>query len=169
MNGLDKKTVGAILSIVLTAAIALLAAFGYDVQVVQPRVAEQMRDLGPALGMMASRGVTGFDDLAIEDVTSSGKLIQGSTAITVTNGATITPAYSVYNLSAAGAVTVTLAAPAVTGQVLYLYGDDNQTITVADSNIYSTDGNAVTLGQYDIVEFMSVGSKWVHVAKSADS
>ncbi len=168
MNGLDKKTMGAILSIVLTAAIALLAAFGYDVQVVQPREAARTQELGPA-SMVASRGVTGFDDLAIDDVTSSGKLIQGSTAITVTNGATITPAYSVYNLSAAGAVTVTLAAPAVTGQVLYLYGDDNQTITVADSNIYSTDGNAVTLGQYDIVEFMSVGSKWVHVAKSADS
>jgi hypothetical protein len=66
-------------------------------------------------------------------------------------------------------VTVTLAAPAVTGQVLYLYGDDNQTITVADSNIYSTDGNAVTLGQYDIVEFLSIGDKWVHVAKSANS
>jgi hypothetical protein len=105
MSEVDKKLVGKILGIVLTAAIALLAVFGYDVGVVQPRVAEQVQ----ALGMVASRGITGFDDLAVGSVTATGaiaaggdlsaggKLIEASTAITVTDGVTITPAYSVYN------------------------------------------------------------------------
>ena len=53
--------------------------------------------------------------------------------------------------------------------MLYLYGDDANTITINDTNIRSTDGSAVTIGQYDIVEFMSSGAEWIHVAKSADS
>ncbi len=161
----DKKLIGKILSILLTAAFALLAVFGYDVQVIQPREA----GLGTLPPRVESRGVTGFDDLEIDDVTSTGKLIQGSTAVTLTAGLTITPATNVYLISSSGAVSMTLAAPAATGQLLYLYGDDANTVTVNDTNIYTTDGNAVTFGQYDLVEFISVGGKWVHVAKSANS
>lgn len=176
MSGWNKELVAKILSVLLTALIALLAAFGYDVQVVQPRVAEQIQAAGlPAATLPASRGVTGFDDLAVASVTAAGdiaaggRLLHASTAVTLTAGMTVTPATDFYVISSTGAVSMTLAAPAGTGQVLYLYGDDNNTVTVNDTNIYTTDGNAVTFGQYDIVEFVAVGNKWVHVAKSANS
>lgn len=183
MEGWDKQKVSAILSVLLTAVLAILAVFGYDVKIIQPR--EEMLSLGPAhllppdpqLGL---RGLTNLDDLAVADlsaesadvaggVTVGGKLLQSSTAVTLTAGMQIAPAYSVYRLSSTDAVSMTLSAPAASGQVLYLYGDDANTITVNDTNIRSTDGNAVTIGQYDVVQFISVGSEWIHVAKSADS
>ena len=173
---MDKAKVAQILGILLSALLALAAVYGYDVKVIQPRELAQA-----PLPLAAERGITNFNDLSVDSVTatgnvsaggtlsSSGSLLQGSKAITLTAGLSVAPAASVYILSSTGAVSMTLAAPAASGQVLYLYGDDANTITVNDSNIYTTDGNAVTFGQYDIVEFMSVGSKWVHVAKSADS
>lgn len=160
---LDKSKVSVILGILLTAVIGVLAAFGYDVQVIQPREAA---DVAP---LVMERGITGFDDLLVDGVTLGGPLIQATQPLTLTAGQEITPAYSMYLLSSTAAVSLTLAAPAAPGQVLYLYGDDANTITVNDSHIRSTDGNAVTIGQYDIVEFLSTDTEWIHVAKSADS
>ena len=96
-------------------------------------------------------------------------LASASTAITLTAGQTVTPTYGLYILSATGAVSMTLAACNAPGQQVFLYGDDNQTITVNDTNIRSTDGNAVTLGQYDMVGFMCSGTEWDHILKSANS
>lgn len=109
-----------------------------------------------------TQGVTGNQTL-------SALAIHSSTTVTVTDGLTITPTTSLQIWDAGGAVTVTLAACSNTGQVLYTYGNDAQTITVADTNILTTDGNAVTLGQYDIIEWLCVSTKWVHIAKSANS
>jgi hypothetical protein len=168
----DKQKVSAILTVILTAVLALLAVYGYDVKVIQPREAVLNLPSAPAI---AQRGMTNFNDLQVDGVTTTGgvtvggPLIQGTKALTLTAGLQIAPAYSMYLVSSTGAVSMTLAAPSAPGQVLYLYGDDANTITVNDTNIRSTDGNAVTIGQYDIVEFMSSGAEWIHVAKSADS
>ncbi len=179
MDGWDKAKLGQIIGILLSALLALAAVYGYDVKVIQPREAVE------PVPLVVERGMTNFNDLSVDSVTatgavsagsvsagslaSAGPLIQGTKAVTLTAGLQISPAYSLYLLSSTGAVSMTLAAPTAPGQVLYLYGDDANTITVNDTNIRSTDGNAVTIGQYDIVEFMSTSAEWIHVAKSADS
>jgi len=99
---------------------------------------------------------------------SLGNLKLTAADITPTAGQTITPAYGMYVVNSSGAVSMTLAAPAAAGQILYLYGDDANTVTVNDTNIRSTDGNAVTFGQYDLVEFVSSATEWIHLAKSAN-
>jgi hypothetical protein len=121
------------------------------------------------------------DDLTVtDDATVSGDLtVAGTTTLqaivslsaanlTVTT-ATITPTVSAYHADSSGAVTWTLPACSVNGQLLIIYGDDNNTITIADSNLRSTDGNAVTIGQYDVVLFICFDTEWNHVAKSANS
>jgi hypothetical protein len=93
-------------------------------------------------------------------------LLYGTISITATNGQTITPTYTIYRINAAGAVTITLAACSADSQPLLLYGEDAQTITVADTNIRTTDGNALGFNQYDIVEMICINSEWNLVAES---
>ncbi len=177
MQGWDKETTAKVIGIVLSLLIALLSVFGYDVTVAQPRAAQlASAELAEATlePLITERGTTNLNDLAVDSLTaggalSSGALIQGSRAITLTAGLQVTPDRGVYVLSSSAAVSMTLTAPTSPGQLLLLYGDDANTITVNDSNIYTTDGNAVTIGQYDLVGFLSVGSKWVHLFKSANS
>jgi hypothetical protein len=113
--------------------------------------------------------------LAVTGTTSANggltakNIIATANAVTVTNNQIITPTYTFYNLSAASGVTITLGAACTDGQLLYLRGDDNQTITIADSNIYTTDGNALTLGQYDMAGWLCTGNKWLELWKSANS
>jgi hypothetical protein len=111
--------------------------------------------------------VTGAVEIAGTS-TLEGITIMAASDITVTT-ATITPTVSAYHADSAGAVTWTLPACAVNGQLLLIYGDDNNTITIADSSLRSTDGNAVTIGQYDVVLFVCFDTEWNHVAKSANS
>lgn len=169
---MDKSTISKILTIVLTAAVALAAVFGYDIGVIQPR--EVGAGLRPAPAPApASRAVgdTNFTNLVAEDLTLSGALTLGRSDITPTAGQTITPEsnYSMYTINSSGAVSVTLAAPTQAGNVLILYGDDNNTITVNDTNIRTSTGNAVTLGQYDISLWVSTATEWIEVALLADS
>lgn len=99
-----------------------------------------------------------------------GGLILNTTTITVTDGQTITPTvYSAYRLNAAGAVTITLAACSSDGQPLYLYGEDAQTITIADSDIRTSDGAAGSIGQYDLWVGMCFNAEWVEIANPANS
>lgn len=121
-------------------------------------------------------GTANLDVVDIDDTLSvagnatlAALFIQSTTTVTVTDGLTITPTTSLQIWDAAGAVTITLAACSNNGQLLYTYGNDAQTITIADTNVLTTDGNAATLGQYDIIEWMCIGTKWVHIAKSANS
>ena len=105
-----------------------------------------------------------------QSLTLNDKLVTSSQSYTLTAGQLITPTKSLYVLSASGAVSMTLApCSSATSKFIVLYGDDNQTITVNDTNIYTTDGNAVTLGQYDVVGFHCVGTKWSLTFKSANS
>jgi len=113
--------------------------------------------------------LTASDDLVVtDDTTLSGFFNLDDTDLTVTT-ATITPTVTMYHGDSAGNVTWTLPACSVNGQLLVIYGDDANTITIADSNIRSTDGNAITIGQYDVVILICVDTEWNHVAKSANS
>lgn len=199
-----------IVSIILTAIIAIAAVFGYNFIVVQPQFADVQAQLAPPtvdaqLQDLAGSRAAGIDrefesifiDKALTNagtltqsgaatfagasafngattlagnVTLGAKLIDSSTAITLTAGQVITPAYGFYDISSSGAVSMTLAActSAAKGQRLLLYGNDANTVTVNDSNIRTTDGNAVTFGQYDVVGFVCSGAEWDHMFKSAN-
>jgi hypothetical protein len=119
--------------------------------------------------VMQTSDLVATDDIAVsDDATIYGFLNLDDTNLTVTT-ATITPTVTMYHADSAGAVTWTLPACSVNGQLLIIYGDDANTITIADSNIRSTDGNAITVGQYDVVVLICVDTEWNHVAKSANS
>lgn len=197
---MSKTTIGQILGIVLTAAVALLAVFGYDVTVIQPRQMapqDELLQFGPAArGLYAtlcyrpeggasfecdSGGTFSVNDGAALTIDSGGSLTASAGAtvalgnlvltksdFTPTAGQTLTPAYGMYAVNSSGAVSMTLAAPSEAGQLLVLYGDDANTVTVNDTNLRSTDGNAVTFGQYDVVAFISSATEWIHVAKSVN-
>ncbi len=86
-----------------------------------------------------------------------------------TAGQVLTPTYTVYALDTTAAISMTLAASADEGQLLILIGDDNNTITINDTNIRTSDGNAATLGQYDVIVWVYQDSEWLQVVKTADS
>ena len=101
-------------------------------------------------------------------LTVSGLLLGNSTQVTLTTG-TLTPAYNNYLIDAAAAITLTMATTCATGHLLTLAGNDAQTITIADTRLKSSDGNALTIGQYDVVALLCVGNEWWEIAKSANS
>jgi hypothetical protein len=113
---------------------------------------------------VSSQGVTNLDSLHL-----SGPLIS-FTDLTVSDGQTITPTYTVYALDTSGAVTITLAASAQEGQLLYLINDDANATLIADTNIRTSDGNAVTMaGAYDVTVWVYQDSEWLLLLAIANS
>lgn len=106
--------------------------------------------------------------MTVADISLTGLLKPGFANVTVTNGLIITPSYTVYAMDSAGAVTITLAAVGTEGQLLYLLGDDANTVKIADTNIRTTDGNAINVGQYDAVAFIYQDSEWLELSLSAN-
>lgn len=102
------------------------------------------------------------EDLYVEGkVEVDGALIHGSTTVTPSLDAlAITPAYDLYIIGSSGAVSVTLQACSVNGQIVTLAGEDNNNVTINDSNVRTHDGSAEVIGQYDVVSFICVGTEW---------
>lgn len=127
--------------------------------------------------LIAGDDITAGGDLAITgdssldgDLTVGGNAILSSTAVTLTGASNFTPASSYYILSSAAVCTITLQTTgAVAGQLLYLYGDDNNSIVVTDNNIKTTTGSALTIGQYDLLGLVFNGTAWVEMFLAADS
>jgi hypothetical protein len=88
---------------------------------------------------------------------------------TITDGETLTPTVTIYNLDSAGAVTMTLAASGTEGQLLILVGDDANDITINDTNVRTNDGNAQVLNQYDVLMWVYIDSEWIEIADTANS
>lgn len=128
-----------------------------------------------ALTLDETLNVTGATSLSstldVDDASSfDGEFIFTKQEITPTTGSTLTPAATFYIINTSGAITITLGTTgAVAGQLLMLYGDDNNNITVADTNILTTTGNALVIGQYDIALFVYNGTAWVELLLAADS
>ena len=81
--------------------------------------------------------------------------------LALTDGDTLTPTYTVYALDTTGAVTITLAASADEGQLLILINDDANAVVIADTNLRSSDGAAITLtAANDIAVFVYQDSEW---------
>lgn len=103
-------------------------------------------------------------------ITLQGALYTSFTDLAVSDGDTITPTYTTYALDTTGAVTVTLAASGQEGQLLAIINDDANATVIADTNLRSSDGNAITLaGAHDIALFVYQDSEWLEVSTIADS
>lgn len=141
---------------------------------VEPEPAMQTR------GSANIEGITHFNNLSTGDLTVTGDTalaglaitgpaVLDDTVVTLSADTTLTPTASFYHVSATKAVTITLAACSANGQLLFLFGDDNQTVTIADSHIRTTTGSALTLGQYDLILFACADTEWIELALAADS
>jgi len=117
---------------------------------------------------------TDFDSsggLALASDLDIAGLLQPSFAdLTVSDGDTITPTVTVYSLDTSGAVTITLAASADEGQLLVLINDDANATIIADTNLASSDGNAITLtAADDIAVFIYQDAVWHELLLITDS
>ncbi len=86
------------------------------------------------------------------------------TALTVTDGAVITPTATVMELTSAGAVGAELVA-AGDGQLLILVNIGAQNIVISDTASIESTGD-ITLGQYDTLTLIGSGVKWYELATS---
>lgn len=112
----------------------------------------------------ASANLTVDTDLTVDDTFNID-----DTAYTLTGTQTLTPTASYYEMNPSGQLTVTLAAACTAGD-LYLFANKaNQTVTFVDTNIRTTDGNAVALNQYDTVAWQCVaGTEYYLIYNSAN-
>lgn len=112
-------------------------------------------------------------DGATGNVDSEGSLDFGTAFkpgfadLTVTDGTTPTISAMVTALDSAAAVTITLAACTVEGQVTVLIGDDANTVTINDTNLRSHDGAALALGQYDVAMLICQDTEWIQLIELA--
>lgn len=88
---------------------------------------------------------------------------------TITDGETLTPTVTVYNLDSGGNVTMTLAVCSTDGQLLVLVGDDANNILIADTNVRTNDGSTQTIGQYDMITWVCIDAEWVELSESNNS
>ena len=103
-------------------------------------------------------------------VTLQGLLLSSFADLTVTDGYTLTAAYTTYALDTAGAVTITLAATGQEGQLLVLINDDANATIIADTNVRTSTGAAITLaGAYDTIAFVFQDSEWLELFTIANS
>ena len=176
--------VASILSLLVVLVLAFFAVAGGG-EGVDPLVAQGTTHLTAltVAGELNAEQVTSTDDATIADdltvsadlaiggnTTLSGLLYSSFTNLTVTNGDTLTPTYTVYALDTAAGVTITLAASASEGQYLILINDDGNALVIADTNLRSSDGNKITLaGSYDIIMLVYQDTEWLELAKSANS
>lgn len=121
-------------------------------------------------GAVSAADVTVTDDLVVTDDTTLTSITTfAATNLTVTNGLTHTVTHTSYHLDSAGAVTMTLNACAANGQLLLLFGDDANNIIIADTNVRTSTGNALTLGQYDVAVFVCFDTEWIEYLLLANS
>jgi hypothetical protein len=178
----------------LCALVGLVVACSFEVNPPAPEPCPTCAPYPPFMGYDAEpSGITTFNNLAAGDLaldddltvgddatvtgdlavtggsTLSGIAVLGSTSLTQTTGQTLTPVSSVYHIDTAGAITMTLAACTTNGQLLIIYGDDANNITINDTNIRTSTGNAIVVAQYDVAMFVCVDTEWVEMLLITDS
>lgn len=122
-------------------------------------------DAASVTGAFAASSTGSFAD----KLTMSGETVFATSVITPADASTLTPAATFYTINSAGAVTVTIGTSGATaGQMVFLYGDDANTVTIADTNLRSHDGAALTMGQYDLIGLMFSGTDWIQIIELAN-
>lgn len=120
--------------------------------------------------------LTVADDLTIGDAATATSIsaatgifdiarLTPATAISVTQGLTITAAGSYQPLESAGNVSTGAITAGAAGDVLILANQANTTITISDTGTLKLSGN-LALGQYDSVTLISDGTNWIQAATS---
>lgn len=88
--------------------------------------------------------------------------IMASESITPTDGGVITITANLITLTPAGAVGNSLAA-CTTGKWAVLYNSVNANVVITDTGNFVGSGDA-TLGQYDAMQLVCIGTKWVQAS-----
>ncbi len=101
------------------------------------------------------------DDLTVTGLTRNVK----STAITVSNGSTVTPVGSYQPLTSAANTGTSAITVLSAGTVVYFVNTANTTITFTDTGTLKLSGNAA-LGQYDSLILLSDGTNWIEVSET---
>lgn len=97
--------------------------------------------------------------------TFSANPILPSESITPTDGGIITPTKVLITLTPAGALGTALGA-CTTGQSTILYNSVNANVVISDTGNFIGAGDQ-TLGQYDALGLVCIGSKWVQVSAAS--
>jgi hypothetical protein len=97
--------------------------------------------------------------------TFSANPILPSESITPTHGGTITPTKVLVTLTPAGALGTALGA-CTTGQHAIIYNSVNANVVISDTGNFIGAGDQ-TLGQYDALAVVCIGSKWVQVSAAS--
>ena len=84
----------------------------------------------------------------------------------VYDGDTITPTAYARSISTAGNITFTLGASCTDGQPLVVAIGDNFDVIINATNLRTTDGNALTLNQYDTAGFICQSNEWLLLYES---
>lgn len=145
--------------------VALLVAMGYRGTITNGGMANGQ---GHAGDLVDAAGVTHLSGLTVTgDLRAGGWLgLSAAAAISCTNGGVITPTATFQPLTSAGAVTPTLATGGIiAGSRLVLENTSNSTIHLADTGTAVLTG-AAALGQYDVLELVYDGTRWVEVGRA---
>lgn len=111
--------------------------------------------------MTMAASVTQSDgDLTVAD----DFVVSKQTAISVTNGSTITVTGGYQPLESDGTVTATVAIPAA-GTIITLINTSNTTINIADTGTAKLTA-AAALGQYDLLQLISDGTNVIELGRS---
>ena len=167
-----------IAGILLSAAIAVAAVFGFNVvlEQAQPRAVREKITIDARDDAYLYNGADLYvysDDHATQkfkvdgargDTTVAGDLtLSAQTAITLTNNGVLTPVGTFQEVQEASAVTVTIATSGYdTGDVLIIENLSAYTVLITDT----TRSASPSLGQYDSIVFVFDGTGWVQLATS---
>ena len=168
-----------LLTAFLVAAILVGAfALAVDAQTTYQRFenlwAKTIRTTGAATigGALTGAAANFTGNVTTDGTFSAGGTISGQaglslipgTAISVTDGSTITPTTAIQELTAAGNVGAALAACG-DGQVQTFVNLSNVTITITDTGMIHLAGNAA-LGQYDSLTVVGSGVRCIEIARA---
>lgn len=191
---MTKEQTSLVIGAVLSCVIAILAAFGYNVVVVQPQIAaiqqtqSEMLAIVQVLAMPDEQGlvgqnVTGFtsvnveQDLAVGDDTTLADATVGdwlmltpSTTISVTAGAIITPTGTLQPLTSGSAVTTStstaIANGTTSGQFLILHNKNaTDAITIDGAGANVECGGNQAIGPTDTLVLHWQTDDWECLAK----
>lgn len=99
-----------------------------------------------------------------------GVISLNETAYALTGAQNLAPAASFYELAPAATLTLTLqTGSAAVGDILILANTVATSTIIADSNIRTSTGGALTLGQYDVIAFVFAGGAWYELWLIANS
>jgi hypothetical protein len=124
---------------------------------------------GDFAGDLTAVSVSASGNLTVTGNGSLSGLLTASCVTSVLTGdQTLTPTASCYQFTPADNLSLTLEVEPA-GTILFMQNiSETYTVWITDTNIRTTDGDGVSLGEYDIAIWQSTGSEWYLVANSAN-